>query len=74
MTVLQKQISRVAAYGLVLLNEKMLLCRISSQIPQHKGHWTLPGGGVEFGEAPDATMVREVKEETGIDVVESGCQ
>lgn len=28
--------------------------------------WTLPGGGIEFGEAPDRAVVREVEEETGL--------
>ena len=30
------------------------------------GTWTLPGGGVEWGEHPDAAVIREVQEETGL--------
>lgn len=30
--------------------------------------WTPPGGGVEFGESLEEAVVREVKEETGLDV------
>jgi 8-oxo-dGTP diphosphatase len=30
--------------------------------------WELPGGKLEFGEDPEATVVREIKEETGYDV------
>jgi mutator protein MutT len=30
--------------------------------------WNLPGGGVEAGEMPDEAVVREVKEETALDV------
>ena len=31
--------------------------------------WNLPGGGLEPGELPDECVVREVREETGLDVV-----
>ena len=27
--------------------------------------WTLPGGGLDFGEAPEAAVLRELTEETG---------
>ncbi len=34
------------------------------------GHWDFPKGNIEKGEAPQQTMVREVREETGlVDVV-----
>jgi 8-oxo-dGTP diphosphatase len=30
--------------------------------------WSLPGGAIEAGESPEAACVREVREETGVDV------
>ena len=33
-----------------------------------KGFWSLPGGVLELGEQLGAAIVREVKEETGLDV------
>ena len=32
------------------------------------GYYELPGGKVEFGDHPEETVVREFKEETGLDV------
>jgi 8-oxo-dGTP diphosphatase len=36
---------------------------------QHDGrsYWTLPGGAVEANESPQEAVIREVKEETGLD-------
>lgn len=53
-----------AAFGIVL-NEhnEVLLCH-----RRDKDLWNLPGGALESGEAPWETVVRELKEETGLEV------
>ena len=43
---------------------RLLLVRLAHGLDE--GRWTLPGGGVEWGEHPDAAVVRELDEETGI--------
>jgi 8-oxo-dGTP diphosphatase len=60
------QRTRVAAYGLITDGERILLCRISPELPRIAGLWTLPGGGIDFGELPVSGMIREVAEETGL--------
>jgi ADP-ribose pyrophosphatase YjhB (NUDIX family) len=56
---------------------------ITAIVPNHRGElllvhktdndlWALPGGAMEIGESMADTVVREVKEETGIDVEVTG--
>lgn len=44
--------------------ERVLLCH-----RRDLNLWNLPGGGVESGELPNEAVVREVEEETGLEVV-----
>jgi ADP-ribose pyrophosphatase YjhB (NUDIX family) len=58
--------TRVAAYGLLQVDKKLLLCRLSQRVGMNPGCWTLPGGGLDFGEDPEDAVIREFKEETGL--------
>ncbi len=62
------RIIRVSAYGLLRRDDKMLLCRLSKSVGINPGFWTLPGGGLNFGEDPEDAVVREFHEETGLAV------
>jgi len=56
----------VAAGAVVLKENKVLL--VKRGIEPFKDKWSLPAGYVSFGEHPEETVIREVKEETGLTV------
>ena len=47
---------------------RCLLLRRSPQSKNNAGKWDLPGGKVDAGEAFDAALLREVREETGLEI------
>ena len=57
--------TRVAAYAVANDDDgRMLLCHIAPSVGVGDV-WTLPGGGLDFGEAPEVAVLRELNEETG---------
>ncbi len=57
----------MAAYALCLDEAgRILLCRIAPSILAGEV-WTLPGGGLDFGEPPETAVIRELAEESGYD-------
>ena len=61
--------THLGVYGIVRQGSKILL--IKKAIGPYTGLFDLPGGGIEFGETPEQTLAREMKEETGLTVVNS---
>jgi 8-oxo-dGTP diphosphatase len=52
--------------GVVIENDRALLIRRGSE--PLKGHWSIPGGTLELGESLQEGVVRELREETGLEV------
>jgi ADP-ribose pyrophosphatase YjhB (NUDIX family) len=63
----QAEPCRVEAAGAVVLDARECILLIRRGRPPAAGEWTLPGGRVEAGESPEATVIRELREETAID-------
>jgi ADP-ribose pyrophosphatase YjhB (NUDIX family) len=60
------RVQRVAAYNVCVDGrDRLLVCRLSA-VTEAPGSWTLPGGGIDFGEHPEVGAVRELLEETGL--------
>lgn len=56
---------RIGVYGIAVDGSDLLLTQLSAR-ERDSGRWTLPGGGMDFGETPHETLLREFHEETGL--------
>ncbi|HXE75278.1 MAG TPA: NUDIX hydrolase [Candidatus Xenobia bacterium] len=57
----------IVGVGAVVVRDGHVLLVQRAQEPL-SGKWTLPGGAVELGETLEEAVVRELREETGLDV------
>jgi 8-oxo-dGTP diphosphatase len=52
--------------AIIIKDDKLLTIK---RTKSNDEYWVLPGGGIEPGETPEQALVREVKEETGLECV-----
>jgi ADP-ribose pyrophosphatase YjhB (NUDIX family) len=62
---MSKQHTSVRSYGILIRDGEVLLVRSSSPLITPP-LWWLPGGGIDFAESPEETLLREFREETGL--------
>jgi ADP-ribose pyrophosphatase YjhB (NUDIX family) len=60
--------TRIPCVGAVIRDDAGRLLMILRGHEPGKGLWSIPGGRIEPGETPEQAVVREVREETGLEV------
>ncbi|PCI04888.1 MAG: hypothetical protein COB81_02445 [Flavobacteriaceae bacterium] len=59
----------LSASAIILKNNKILLLKRSNYTKNYPLHWGCPGGRAEPGETAEENVIREVKEEAGLDFI-----
>lgn len=54
--------------SIVMIGDRFIMLHRPSTSRSYPGRWSLVSGKMEDGESPEQTAIREIKEETGIDV------
>jgi mutator protein MutT len=54
--------------GAVIVDDRGRVLLVKRRFEPLAGQWSLPGGGVDVGETLEACVIREMREETGLDV------
>lgn len=60
--------AHIPCIGAIVFDEQERLLLVKRANPPAQGKWSLPGGRLESGETSEDGVVREVREETGLDV------
>ncbi len=60
--------NRIIVHALIKVDDKYLVLKRSSNEDTFPNVWDIPGGLAEYGELPREALIREAKEEIGLDM------
>jgi nucleoside triphosphatase len=62
---------RIGAVGIIKNSTgEVLLCKMPNNRGVYPGQWAIPGGGIDEGEEMEEALVREMKEEVGLEIAQ----
>ena len=61
--------NRIIVHSLIKTDEGYLVTKRSKQETTYPEYWDIPGGLAELGELPKDALIRETKEEVGLDII-----
>jgi ADP-ribose pyrophosphatase YjhB (NUDIX family) len=65
---MERVMARIVRCQAVILKDNKMLVLRQYNYKRQEEYWMLPGGGLEDGETEQQCIIREIKEETGLDV------
>lgn len=61
--------NRIIVHTLIKVHNKYLVTKRSKEESTYPEYWDIPGGLVDYGELPRNAVIRETKEEVGLNIV-----
>ena len=58
----------IGVHGVIVEDQRVLVLRRAPHMSYRPGHWDLPGGHLALNESIEQCLLREVAEETGLEV------
>ena len=61
--------NRIIVHTLIKVDDKYLLLKRSKEESPYPEYWDIPGGLADYGELPKDAVIRETKEEVGLNII-----